>query len=218
MTDEIEVAGESVRIRADGSLYWPARRLLAVADLHFGKSEAFRAGSIPVPGGPTATLDKLDTALIQTGAERLIVLGDFWHAREGRTERVLEELANWRTERSDLQIELVRGNHDRAGPPPEGWAIGWEALKRMEKPFCFAHHPEPSSEGYVLCGHLHPGIGLAGRGRQRLRLPCFWFGREIGVLPAFGSFTGTAAISPALGDRVYAIVEKEIIAIPNGRV
>lgn len=32
---------------------------------------------------------------------------------------------------------------------------------------------------------------LAGRGGDAVRLPCFWFGDTVAVLPAFGSFTGT---------------------------
>lgn len=60
--------------------------------------------------------------------------------------------------------------------------------------------PEP----YTLSGHLHPGITLSGKGRQRLRLPCFWFGAQTGILPAFGAFTGLADIQPRQGDQIFA--------------
>ncbi len=214
--ESIELRGQTIQIRADRSLYWPAERTLVVADLHFGKTEAFRADFVPVPGGPEATLARLDVALRESGADRLIVLGDFWHSKDGRSERVLEELTRWRAARAGLKIELVRGNHDRAGAPPEGWADGWDNLAILEPPFCFAHYPAPSADGYVLAGHLHPGIDLRGAGRERLRLPCFWFGAHVGVLPAFGSFTGVAAVDPAPGDRVYAIADGEVFAIPTG--
>ena len=211
----MELQGQSVQIRADRSLYWPSERTLVVADLHLGKTEAFRADFVPVPGGTEATLARLDAALRETGAGRLVVLGDFWHSKDGRSERVLEELARWRAERAELKIELVRGNHDRAGAPPDGWADGWDNLAILDPPFCFAHHPAPSPDGYVLAGHLHPGIDLKGLGRERLRLPCFWFGPHVGVLPAFGSFTGIAVVDPAPGDRVYAIADGEIFSIPT---
>jgi len=213
---ELDLRGQKIQIRPDRSLYWPAERTLAVADLHFGKTEAFRADFVPVPGGTEATLARLDTALCETGAERLIVLGDFWHSKEGRSERVLDELARWRAAHVGLEIDLVRGNHDRAGAPPEGWADGWENLALLDPPFCFAHYPAPSTDGYVLAGHLHPGIILKGAGREKLRLPCFWFGPRVGVLPAFGSFTGMVAVDPAPGDRIYAIAEGELFPIPTG--
>ena len=48
---------------------------------------------------------------------------------------------------------------------------------------------------------------------QRATLPCFWFTPEVGTLPAFGSFCGAALISPAEGDRVFAIAQDEIVPI-----
>ena len=215
MSAEVEVRGERLVLRADRSLYWPARWTLCVADLHFGKADAFRAASVPIPGGAAATLARLDAALRETGAERLIVIGDFWHVREGRTEDLLAELTAWRAERSELTIELVRGNHDRAGDPPEGWGEDWLTVALADPPFLFAHHPKASPDGYVLAGHLHPGIRLEGRGRERLQLPCFWFGTEVGVLPAFGSFTGSAIIVPFSGDRIFAIADGSVIPIPT---
>jgi hypothetical protein len=52
-----------------------------------------------------------------------------------------------------------------------------------------------------------------GPGRQRERLPCFWLTPELGVLPAFGAFTGSADISPAPGDRVFAATEHAVLEI-----
>ena len=214
MIADFDLCDERLELRPDRSLFWPARRTLAVADLHFGKADSFRAASVPVPGDAEATLARLDAALRNTAAERLVVLGDFWHAREGRTERLLDDLAEWRAARADLQIELVRGNHDRAGAPPEGWATDWQTVVLSDPPFLFTHHPAPSPDGYVLAGHLHPGVQLFGRGRERLRLPCFWFGPSVGVLPAFGAFTGAANVAMQPGDRVFAIAGGEVVPIP----
>jgi metallophosphoesterase superfamily enzyme len=67
-----------------------------------------------------------------------------------------------------------------------------------------------------LCGHLHPCVQLLGRARDRLRLPCFWFGASVGVLPAFGAFTGMHPIRPAPGERVFAIADAEVSELPLG--
>jgi DNA ligase-associated metallophosphoesterase len=211
MSGEVEVCGERLVLRADRSLVWPARRAVVIADPHFGKAAAFRAAGVPVPGGSDESLARLAAALDQTGAERLIVLGDFWHARPGRTDRVTDELAAWRADRPGLRIDLVRGNHDRAGLPPPGWGDWADAL--ADPPFAFAHHPEPGDAGYVLAGHLHPGVVLEGRGRQQLKLPAFWLGPRVGVLPAFGDFTGLAVIRPRPGDRVFGVAGEAVVRL-----
>jgi metallophosphoesterase superfamily enzyme len=64
-----------------------------------------------------------------------------------------------------------------------------------------------------LSGHLHPAAVLDGAGRQALKLPCFWFGRRVGVLPAFGDFTGCAAIRAVAGDRVFVVAENRVLAV-----
>ena len=96
MTADVEVCGERLVLRPDRSLFWPRTRTLVVADPHFGKAEAFRAAGVPVPGGTESPLARLAAALEETVAGRLVVLGDFWHSRDGRTDRVADELAAWR--------------------------------------------------------------------------------------------------------------------------
>jgi metallophosphoesterase superfamily enzyme len=86
----------------------------------------------------------------------------------------------------------------------------------VEPPLVFDHHPRASSAGYVLSGHLHPGVALRGAGGQHARLPCFWFGAAVGVLPAFGEFTGLALVSPAPGDRLFAVAEEAVVPVGRG--
>lgn len=214
---EIDVAGEPLRLMGERALYWPRTRTLIAADLHWGKAETFRASAIAVPAGSTAgDLARLDAALTRTGAERLLVLGDLWHARAGMSDGLFAELRDWRATRPALAIELVRGNHDRhAGAFPAALGIAGRAEPAVEGPFVFRHYPGEAAEGYVLAGHLHPGVVLRGRGRQRLRLPCFWFGGRGGVLPAFGGFTGAAEIERGAGDRVFAVADGEVIEVPT---
>ena len=65
----------------------------------------------------------------------------------------------------------------------------------------------------MRAGHLHPAVRLAGRA-DAVRLPCYWFGRSRGVLPAFGEFTGALTVRPKPGDRVFAIVGDRVLALP----
>ncbi|RYG25831.1 ligase-associated DNA damage response endonuclease PdeM [bacterium] len=208
---EIEVVGERLLARGDRTLYWPAERTMFVADLHLGKGASFRASGLPIPAGSTqGTLDALGRAVEEAGAERLVVLGDLWHARSGRTEENRELLARWREVRPELRTSLVIGNHDRGA----GWEL--EAVPPGEAlgPFRLHHFPDPDPAGYVLSGHLHPGYRLDGKGGQSLRLPCFWFGQSVGVLPAFGELTGAMEIRPRESDRIVVVAEGRAALVP----
>ena len=218
-TLEIDVAGERVVLLPERALFWPRREMLLVADPHFGKAAAFRALGVPVPSGTTlGGLERLDSALARVGATRVVFLGDFLHAREGRAPATLGAFAEWRRTRAHLDLLLVRGNHDRrAGDPPSELGVRCADPPVREAPFVLAHHPQPDNGGYVIAGHLHPGLRLAGAGDLRATLPCFWFAECVSVLPAFGEFTGLALVEPAPGDRLCVVAGETVVEIaPSG--
>ena len=210
-----EVAGERLELLPERAAYWGRTKTLLVADPHFGKAAAFRAAGVMVPRGTTTeTLQRLDTSLERTGAERIVFLGDFLHAKEGRAPETLRTIAEWRDRRSGIEMMLVRGNHDaRAGDPPKEMRITCVSGTKPEPPFVFAHHPVRSDEGYVVAGHIHPGVTLRGAGKEASKLPCFWFGRETAVLPALGEFTGLAGVNPVEGDRVWVVVDGLVVSV-----
>ncbi|RMG56158.1 MAG: ligase-associated DNA damage response endonuclease PdeM [Bacteroidetes bacterium] len=206
---DIELHGESLRLLPDRALYWPARQALLLADLHLGKSGHFRRHGIPVPGlASSHTLRRLETLVDTLRPEQIVFLGDLFHSSYNAE---WEEFARL-MRRLHLPALLVRGNHDLL--PPEAYAEA--ALQVVAEgypmpPFELAHAPTGQpGQGYRLCGHLHPGVQLSGKGRQQLRLPCFHFGAFEGVLPAFGQFTGLAMIEPAKTDQVYVLAEDQV--------
>jgi DNA ligase-associated metallophosphoesterase len=212
---EIQVAEETLTLYPECAAHWARARTLLIADPHFGKAATFRANAIPVPRGTTTSaLARLDALIVRTGASRIIFLGDYLHARDGRSPETLRVLAAWRVANAALDVVLVRGNHDRrAGDPPRELGVHCVDAPLVDSPFVLAHHPTVSAEGYVLAGHLHPGAPLSGRGRMRERVPCFWFGAECGVLPAFGDFTGLADVTPEPGDRVIAVADGVLMEV-----
>lgn len=216
---DIDVAGETLRLLPGRAVHWPDRETLLVADAHVGKAASFRAHGVPVPHGTTTdTLDRLDALIDATQTRSVVFLGDLLHSRQGRVEATFEAFAAWRGQRADMSLTLVRGNHDaRAGDPPAEWGI-----EVVTEPFAvgalrLCHHPDCVTDGYVIAGHLHPATILRGRANERVRLACYWFGGNVGVLPAFGSFTGSALISPAAGDRVFGIAGETVVSIPMVR-
>lgn len=214
---DVVAGGEELRLLPDKAVWWPAERTLLVADLHIGKAAAFRAHGVPVPRGTTsATLAALDALLARWPAARCVLcLGDFLHAPEAHAPATLAALARWRARHAVLELNLVRGNHDdRAGDPPAALAIEVVDEPLRLRGLALCHHPRAVAGAYVLAGHLHPCVSLGGSANDRLRLPCFHFGPEVGVLPAFGDFTGMRAIRRVPGDRVYVVADGGVAALP----
>ena len=220
----IRIADADTVLHPSGAVLLAAQRALLVADAHFGKAVSFRRMGVPVPRGTTTeTLDGLSAALADTQARRIVFLGDFLHSRRSHSPGTLAALSRWRARHRDIEMTLVRGNHDeRAGDPPADLDVTVVDEPLPLGPFALCHHPRALANAYVLAGHWHPCISVSGRAFERLRLPCFWFGDDsgalpgnaVGVLPAFGSFTGMHRIEPRAGDRIFPIAGDVVRAIP----
>ena len=214
----VELGGASLHLLPQRAVWWPAERTLLVADAHIGKAVSFRRLGVPVPRGTTGdTLDRLSELIDAHDAARVVFLGDLLHSRHAFAAGTMAAFATWRERHARTELVLVRGNHDdRAGDPPP--ALG---VRCVDEPFSLAsapmlalcHHPAPQAGRYVLAGHEHPCAHI-GRGIDRLRLPCFHLGDRVGVLPAFGAFTGMHAIDRAPGDRVFVVADNALHALP----
>jgi uncharacterized protein len=209
----VEIFGEELELYPQRAVYWKRNGILFLADLHLGKINHFRRSGIPVPlQANDKNLEALIDILNLTRPARVICLGDLFHSHYNPEWEVFGELIK---HFSNSAFELVLGNHDimsdlqyvRKG------ILVHETL--TIDPFIFTHHPMEVVEKkqYNLSGHLHPGVNLRGKGRQSVTLPCFYFGEQAGLLPAFGAFTGIARIYPKKNDKVFAIVEGKVIAV-----
>lgn len=200
--------------------YLPATRSLLVADVHLGKAATFRAAGMPVPeGSAQADLERLVRLVHDCRAERLLILGDLFHARSGCTPTVFAEFVAARRRCPGTFVGLVIGNHDRAlgRVPPE---LGIDSCLRSidEPPYHFVHDPttglpEPGRSGFTVAGHLHPRLAIAGRGGDRLAERCFVADEALLVLPAFGSFTGGHRIDPAPGRRLWVARDDGVVDV-----
>lgn len=218
---EISLAGTTVLLHPSGAAYLPEYRSLLVADAHFGKAVSFRKLGVPVPSGTTVqSLAQLSALVVLTGTAQVVFLGDFLHSVRAHAAGTLAALADWRAQHPALGLTLVRGNHDNhAGDPPAALQMQVVDEPLALGPFALCHYPEPRAGSYVLAGHWHPCVSVQGRGRDRLRLPCFWLGdaqrHAVGVLPAFGQFTGKHPIARRPGDQVFAVAGDTVQAIPE---
>ena len=204
-------------LMAEKVIFWQKQNVLFVADPHFGKAATFRNSGIPVPEENTLEDCNLLSHLVQkTKAETIIFLGDFFHARSGKTDKIRKILLNWRKKNSNIHIHLIRGNHDLNSGDP------WPELRILS-------HPDPSTILEVECrhlpiknpkkpylaGHIHPGFSLTGSGKGSIRSACFLVNSKYIILPAFGTFTGLKNVKPVIGDQIFLTNGKEIINIPS---
>ena len=211
----IQLAGHSLVLLPERAAYWPTQRALLLADVHLGKDQVFRRSGIAVPVGMLAAdLQRIDTLLEATAAERLIVLGDWVHAPPRPDDAWPEQVTRWRQGHRSLSMDLVLGNHDRAlAPWLERWHIG------IHRPWLDVDglrlvHDWTETRGQAgISGHLHPGAIVKNR-RQRLRLPAFLLAEDHLVLPAFGSFTGLMTEPDFPTRRCFAVAGERLVELP----
>jgi DNA ligase-associated metallophosphoesterase len=196
------------------ALFWPSEKILLVADLHLGKVNHYRKAGYPVP---TSANDENTTILIDLlnhyKPERMLFLGDLFHSHYNEEWEVLGQVIR---HFQSTSFELVMGNHDIMSTlqyDRHGVKVHKEELLIGNLLLTHAPVEEPSDDVYNLAGHIHPGARLWGKGRQALTLPCFYFGKKQGILPAFGSFTGLYPVKVVKGDQVYVIADGDIIEV-----
>lgn len=213
--------GQHLWLSPHRCLYWEEERSLVLSDLHFGKTGHFRKAGIAVPQSVyREDLLRLLSLIQYFQPRQLLIVGDLFHSRENKE---LDLFLRWRDDFPDLGMHLVLGNHDilRTEWYAKAGIVVSEGVLKVG-PFAFVHDIEDASceEGpgsaepctadrltrYYFSGHLHPGIRINGMGKQSLQFPCFYFGGEYAILPAFGRFTGTVSIDPGRESNVFAIL------------
>jgi DNA ligase-associated metallophosphoesterase len=201
---------QNLWLSVDRSIYWENQKTLIVSDTHFGKTGHFRKSGIAVPQNVyKEDLQRLVSQLQYYKPVQLVIVGDLFHSVMNKE---LDFFKRWRSDLSQLHIQLVKGNHDVLKKD-------WYASNNITVSdshlhignFCFVHdikeacEPSPSID-YYFSGHIHPCITLNGTGKQSLKFSCYYFTKTFAVLPAFGKFTGTSAMEQKHADHVFAII------------
>ena len=175
----IHLAGERLLLDPLGAAWWPAERVLAVADLHLEKgSAAARGGRLLPPWDTTATLERLSLLLRRYAPARVLCLGDSFHDAEGRARMAATDAARLAELERRAEFVWVAGNHD--GGCVEELAIG---------PIAFRHIAEPHWKGAEVSGHYHPKARVPAAGTSISRA-CFATDGARLMLPALGAYAG----------------------------
>ena len=205
------IADETMQLLGEKAIHLPEHDMLLIADLHLGKVEHFRKNGIGIPTGASEKdFGKIKSLVKSVNAEKVVFLGDLFHSHFNNAWYGFQDLLK---ELDEYSFYLVVGNHDIM---EEEKYAQLNVMHQIEiGNLILTHEPmDVMVEGkYNLCGHIHPGVRLRGKGRQNLRLPCFYFGAFTGILPAFGSFTGMHVIKPMEEDHVFVVNERIVTKV-----
>jgi uncharacterized protein len=216
----LHLAGERLMLDPAGALYWPARELLVVSDLHLEKGSSFaRRGALLPPWDTRATIDRLVLLLRRWRPRVLVALGDSFHDAGGAARLPGAEAARLAAIAAGLRLVWVRGNHDPS--PPEG--LGGESADCFAAgPLVFRHQAEPRAGAGEVSGHFHPKAAVPARGTSVCR-PCFVADPHRLVMPAFGAYTGGLDVAdPAIarlfprGGRVFLLGRERLFSFALG--
>ncbi|WP_174297404.1 ligase-associated DNA damage response endonuclease PdeM [Sphingomonas bacterium] len=179
--------GREWRALAQGALYWPARRALMVADLHFEKASWFAIrGQMLPPYDTLATLAELEALVVATGAREMWCLGDSFHDPDGCERLPDEAQAALRRLAGGIDWTWITGNHDPALVDRCGGRVVDEAVVDG---VVLRHEADPAERRPELSGHFHPKLRVRVRGRL-IQRRCFVATASKLMLPAFGALTG----------------------------
>jgi len=211
-----ELLSQNLLLLPQKAIYWQEEKALIVADVHLGKVGHFRKAGIAVPRDMEQNdLAVLSDLIDEHKPKKILFLGDLFHSDKNAD---WDWFVLWRKQFPKLELILIRGNHDIIH---DRHYLDLNVSLHNQLtigPFLMLHHPLPeetlqNTEGYVFCGHIHPGISLKGKARQSVTLPCFAFGSRQAILPSFGKFTGRVAIRNQQTDHIFAVLQNKVIAV-----
>lgn len=214
---QINLQHNTFQLLPQRAMIWKEKHMLILGDLHIGKVSHFRNAGLPVPAGALEeNFKRLDVVMKSHSITEVLFLGDLFHSKINKEWKIFHD---WRLQYPHIPMHIVLGNHDKL---PNHYYEEAQLLVCEEEctmpPFTFTHHPRETfrADEYVISGHVHPVVILRGLARQQLRFPCFYFGAQQCILPAFGNFTGGYKIEPVKGDRVIALVGEALMDVSAG--
>jgi hypothetical protein len=217
----IHFGAERLMLDPLGAVVWPARRLMAVADLHLEKGSAAAArGSLLPPWDSAATLERLAVLLRRHRPATTVLLGDSFHDRAGSGRLGAAERGRLVQFAAATELVWVLGNHDPEAPTGlPGVAVAELVLDGI----AFRHQAVPggvAAARHEVSGHFHPKASVPTRGATVSR-PCFVADARRLILPAIGAYTGGLDVhDPAIaglfprGGRVFLLGQERLFSFP----
>jgi DNA ligase-associated metallophosphoesterase len=190
VSKKIRCKGEVLEVTNQRVLYWERKKSLILSDLHIGKAAHFQKSGIPIPKDILTTdLARLKQLILHFKVTNLIIVGDLFHAEYNKD---LDEFKEWLAQFDVLKLQLIKGNHDRlSNKIYQNFEMEVFGTQLTQNSLKFVHDSViPTHDFFTISGHIHPGVFIKGKGKQRIKLPCFQMTENQLILPAFSLFTG----------------------------
>ena len=199
----------AVPVPGEPALHLPDEKMLVVADLHYGVEAELLRGGVWVPNRARQRTERLLALVAQTGAERLLLLGDVKHQVPHSSHQQRRDLRRmFATLGEAVQIEVVPGNHDGGLRELAPGSVRFHPVQGVVVGDVGLHHghawpaPEVVACRQVVAGHNHPAIAFRDRVEKLHTAPCWLrvpllagerydvIGKELIIIPAFGELAG----------------------------
>ncbi|MCA6416943.1 MAG: metallophosphoesterase, partial [Cytophagales bacterium] len=156
----IEILEVAMAMYPEKILFLPDKKILLIADLHFGKINHFRKSGIAVPmRANMKNASLLIDAINFLKPDRVIFLGDLFHSAYNQEWETVAQITH---HFSACSFELVIGNHDILSLEKYGKNLLKVSHEVAIGSFILTHEPlkDVPTGMYNIAGHIHPGVRL----------------------------------------------------------
>ncbi len=187
--ENIILKGRVFTLTNQRAVFWKEQEALILSDIHIGKTAHFRKHGIAISSEILQTdLNRLRHLIQYFNTKKILVVGDLFHAESNSD---VETFKVWLSQFSDIEWILIQGNHDIQSSHLMNELNICVVPKLTIDSYTFIHENlEDYDNVFTISGHTHPGVVIRGKGKQKLKLPCYQITSQQLILPAFSLFTG----------------------------
>lgn len=141
-------------------------KTLVLSELHLGFEKEFHKNGIVIPSQTEKFAKIIKKACLETGAEKLVIVGDVKHKVPGISLKEFKEIPKFfNFLKKFVEIIVVKGNHDAEIEKILDVKIFGSRGLKIGKLGFFHGHAKPSKElmscDYLFAAHLHPCIQIS---------------------------------------------------------
>jgi hypothetical protein len=174
---------------------------LVVGDLHIGLEQELFSKGVRVPSLTNRMKDSIKNLLLETRADKLVLLGDLKHRIAAISAQEAREIPSFLRELSSFaELRIVLGNHDGGLKPLLSSFKVFPATGFVYKKQCLIHgSAKPlkkhlkKSKG-IIASHWHPVFefkdNLGGRMTEKAWVKAKAFDKELLMMPSFNPLLG----------------------------
>lgn len=187
-------------------------RCLIVGDLHIGLSKEMYDAGVMLPSQAEKFVKKLNRLKTETGAERLVILGDMKHRVAGISFLERKEIHRFLSGLDFKKITIVKGNHDghiekAIQPDVKNKVVVRKSIAIGKYYLTHGHRRARTGKKIIIIAHNHPKIKFVDDMGAKYIEPV-WIkaglrnGKRLVIMPSFNELSGSMVVNdPKLSDK-----------------